>query len=146
MISKNVVCVCIGSNQISGDCLGPIVGSYLKRLSDFDVYGDMENPVNFKNAEYIMDLVCNKYSDDLKIIIDSALGNNVGDIIIDCGELEIGKSLNRTKKVFGDLNIRAVVGRDYNNTYKNMMELRSRNVKDINAIAAKVVNTIMSYV
>ena len=143
MKNKDIVCVCIGSNQIAGDCLGPLVGSYLKDIKGVNVYGDMESPVDFKNVDYIMDLVNDRYFDDLKIVIDSALGSNVGDIIIDCGELEIGKGLNKTKKICGDLNIRAVVGKNYNDIYKNTMELKSRDMAEINKLAIKVVNMVI---
>lgn len=139
---KTIVFICIGSNKIIGDCLGPLVGSYLKDRADFDVYGDMNNPVNFENAEHIMEEISCKYSNSLKILIDSALGDNVGDIIIDDGEIEIGKGLSKKKKICGDISIKAVVGKNYNDSFQNIEELRNKKIEEINEIAMNVVKMI----
>ena len=79
----SIVFICIGSNKVTGDCLGPLVGSYLKSMYKATVYGDMENPINYQNAEKIMKKLENNNGESLKVVIDSALGKNIGDIIID---------------------------------------------------------------
>ena len=78
----SIVFICIGSNKVTGDCLGPLVGSYLKSMYKATVYGDMENPINYQNAEKIMKKVENNNGESLKVVIDSALGKNIGDIIM----------------------------------------------------------------
>lgn len=138
----SIVFICIGSNKVTGDCLGPLVGSYLKSMYKATVYGDMENPINYQNAEKIMKKVENNNSESLKVIIDSALGKNIGDIIIDDGKVEIGKGLNKNKNIYGDISIKVVVGKNYYNNIKNIQELKNKNIEEIDKIAIDVVKMI----
>lgn len=138
----SIVFICIGSNKVTGDCLGPLVGSYLKSMYKATVYGDMENPINYQNAEKIMKKVENNNSESLKVVIDSALGKNIGDIIIDDGKVEIGKGLNKNKNIYGDISIKVVVGKNYHNNIKNIQELKNKNIEEIDKIAIDVVKMI----
>ncbi len=138
----SIVFICIGSNKVTGDCLGPLVGSYLKSMYKATVYGDMENPINYQNAEKIMKKVENNNGGSLKVIIDSALGKNIGDIIIDDGKVEIGKGLNKNKNIYGDISIKVVVGKNYHNNIKNIQELKNKNIEEIDKIAIEVVKMI----
>lgn len=138
----SIVFICIGSNKVTGDCLGPLVGSYLKSMYKATVYGDMENPINYQNAEKIMKKVENNNGESLKVVIDSALGKNIGDIIIDDGKVEIGKGLNKNKNIYGDISIKVVVGKNYHNNIKNIQELKNKNIEEIDKIAIDVVKMI----
>lgn len=138
----SIVFICIGSNKVTGDCLGPLVGSYLKSMYKATVYGDMENPINYQNAEKIMKKVENNNGGSLKVVIDSALGKNIGDIIIDDGKVEIGKGLNKNKNIYGDISIKVVVGKNYHNNIKNIQELKNKNIEEIDKIAIDVVKMI----
>lgn len=138
----SIVFICIGSNKVTGDCLGPLVGSYLKSMYKATVYGDMENPINYQNAEKIMKKVENNNSESLKVVIDSALGKNIGDVIIDDGKVEIGKGLNKNKNIYGDISIKVVVGKNYHNNIKNIQELKNKNIEEIDKIAIDVVKMI----
>lgn len=138
----SIVFICIGSNKVTGDCLGPLVGSYLKNMYKATVYGDMENPINYQNAEKIMEKIKNNNSESLKVVIDSALGKNIGDIIIDDGKVEIGKGLNKNKKIYGDISIKVVVGKNYYNNIRNIQELKNKNIEEIDKIAIDVVKMI----
>lgn len=138
----SIVYICIGSNKIVGDCLGPLVGTYLKNIFNAKVYGDMENPINFYNADFIMQQINKNHSECLKVIVDSALGKNVGDIVIDDGVVEIGKGLNKRKKIYGDISIKAVVCKNYYDNIRNLIELRRKNIEEINDIAVDVIKII----
>ena len=138
----SIVFICIGSNKVTGDCLGPLVGSYLKSMYKATVYGDMENPINYQNAEKIMKKVENNNGESLKVVIDSALGKNIGDIIIDDGKVEIGKGLNKNKNIYGDISIKGEVGKNYHNNIKNIQELKNKNIEEIDKIAIDVVKMI----
>lgn len=138
----SIVFICIGSNKVTGDCLGPLVGSYLKSMYKATVYGDMKNPINYQNAEKIMKKVENNNGESLKVVIDSALGKNIGDIIIDDGKVEIGKGLNKNKNIYGDISIKVVVGKNYHNNIKNIQELKNKNIEEIDKIAIDVVKMI----
>ena len=51
---ENYVFVCIGSNKIIYDSLGPRVGDKLEqnfnKNKNIEIFGTMKNPVHFKNA------------------------------------------------------------------------------------------------
>ena len=58
--------------------------------------------MNFNNINDVVKKIDEKYQQKCtKILIDSALGKNVGTIIINSGELCIGKGLNKNKKITG---------------------------------------------
>lgn len=63
VIANKLVFICIGTNKIMGDCLGPIVGTYLKskfkdRLyEDIEVYGDIYNPIDYNSIHSILNLL-----------------------------------------------------------------------------------------
>lgn len=51
-LNKHLVILCIGSDRVIGDCLGPLVGHKLSSLlksSDISIYGTLNNPVHAKN-------------------------------------------------------------------------------------------------
>ena len=43
--NKNLAFVCIGTNKVMGDSIGPRIGSYLKNTTDLEVYGDLEKKI-----------------------------------------------------------------------------------------------------
>ena len=53
-LDKNLVILCIGSDRVIGDCLGPLVGHKLSSLlknSGISVYGTLKKPVHAKNLD-----------------------------------------------------------------------------------------------
>ena len=135
------VFICIGSNEVIGDCLGPLVGSYLKeRFNNIEVYGDILNPVNFKNANDILAKIKVKYDNRCCVIlVDSALGDEVGNLVITSGEMYIGKCLNKNRKLTGDINIKGIVGINHNNTIQNLLELKKIDFRKVNQMALNIV-------
>ena len=55
---ENYVFVCIGTNKLIADSLGPRVGEklerYFKENPMVQVLGTMKNPVHFKNANIVL--------------------------------------------------------------------------------------------
>lgn len=49
--NQDIVLICIGTDRSTGDCLGPLVGTFLKRalVKHLHIYGTLENPVHAKN-------------------------------------------------------------------------------------------------
>lgn len=140
---KNISFICIGSNKVIGDSLGPLVGSFLKekyRSNDnIKIYGDINNPVTFKNIEYIKNKISKS---ETVVLIDSALGKDVGNIIINKGGINIGESLDKDKNVNGDISIKGVVGLDYKNCLYNFLELKNVNENIIYMLANNIVSII----
>lgn len=144
----DIIFICIGTNNMSGDYLGPLVGTYLKnkfrntKKNNIRIYGDIQNPVNFKNIDKVIEIIERKYENYISVLVDAALGEKVGTIIINSGELNIGKGLNKEKIIPGDIIIKGIVGKQHNDINKNIYELKSRNLKMINDMAISIVNSI----
>lgn len=108
-LSKDdVVFFCIGTNQISGDCLGPLVGSYLKTNGYTNVYGTLQEPVDAGNIkEKIMEVPKGRFV----IAIDAALGtfSYVESFSVSPGPLRPGAGIGKELPQIGDLGIFGVV-------------------------------------
>lgn len=88
-VYSTVLFLCVGTDRITGDTFGPIVGYKLKRLfrdtKNVNIIGDLENIVCDNNIEAIIDEICRKYSNPFIVSIDSALScneENIGKIIV----------------------------------------------------------------
>ncbi len=139
--------ICIGSIRIVGDSLGPMIGSFLKdkykNNDTIKVYGDLEKQIDYYNIEYVLKYIEKIYNKNCtKIVIDSGLGNNVGSFWVNEGDIYLGKGLNKSKIVKGDLNIIGVVGKNYKDPVKNLIELKRIEEKTIKQMAMDVVRAI----
>lgn len=151
---KNILFVCIGNGKIIGDSLGPLIGTVLeknKRLIqnnvNIEVIGTFENPILYYNVEeFIKNIDSQDYSEI--VIIDSALGSkeNIGKVMITPAEILIGVGVNRGRMVKGDIILKGVVGINYNNISRNLMELESVEAKQVEKIADKMLDIIYSII
>ena len=73
---RELVFVCIGSDRITGDSLGPLVGHSLSRqgLSSAYVYGTLSNPVHALNLRETIEEINLRHPDSLVIAVDASLG------------------------------------------------------------------------
>ena len=71
------VIVCIGTDAVVGDSLGPLVGSMLKEklAGKTYVFGTVESPITAKEVASVADFVKNVYPDVPILAIDAALGS-----------------------------------------------------------------------
>lgn len=154
MSLENILFVCIGNGKIIGDSLGPLIGTVLeknKRLIQnnvkIDVIGTFENPILYYNVEeFIKKIDSQDYSEI--VIIDSALGSkeNIGKVMITPAEILIGVGVNRGRMVKGDIILKGVVGINYNNISRNLIELESIEAKQVENIAGKMLDIIYSII
>lgn len=154
MSLKNILFVCIGNGKIIGDSLGPLIGTVLeknKRLIQnnvkIDVIGTFENPILYYNVEeFIKNIDSQDYSEI--VIIDSALGSkeNIGKVMITPAEILIGVGVNRGRMVKGDIILKGVVGINYNNISRNLIELESVEANQVENIAGKMLDIIYSII
>lgn len=154
MSLENILFVCIGNGKIIGDSLGPLIGTVLeknKRLIqnnvNIDVIGTFENPILYCNVEkFIKNIDSQDYSEI--VIIDSALGSkeNIGKVVITPAEILIGVGVNRGRRVKGDIILKGVVGINYNNISRNLIELESVETKQVEKIAGKMLDIIYSII
>ncbi|MFB1051717.1 spore protease YyaC [Paraliobacillus sp. JSM ZJ581] len=110
---KEYVIVCIGTDRSTGDALGPLTGSLLKKRKHdhFSLFGTLEKPVHATNLTKTLSYINQTYSDPFVIAIDACLGkqSSVGSIIVGSGALLPGAALNKDLPSVGDLYVHGVV-------------------------------------
>ena len=146
----SILFLCIGDSSIIGDSLGPLIGSFIQKNKDFiqkkkniEVIGTLEFPIGYKKINNINNIRENTFI----ITIDSALGSekNIGKIIIDESTLCAGQGLNKGKYLAGDITIRGIVGKNHYNKENNEIELKNIEIKRIEKLANKIINTIIPF-
>ena len=110
---QEIVLLCIGSDRATGDCLGPIIGYKLSKLSypNLFIYGTLENPVHAKNLVETMQEIKENHSNPLLIAIDASLGTtkHVGFITIGEGSIQPGVGVDKDLPPVGDIFITGIV-------------------------------------
>lgn len=92
---SNILFVCIGTDRITGDAFGPLVGYKLKKLfvdaERINIIGDLENPIVANNIVSTLNEIEREYSNPFIIAVDSALSipSRVGSISVQEGALSL---------------------------------------------------------
>lgn len=92
---SNIIFLCIGTDRITGDAFGPLVGSKLKTLfADADkinIIGDLANTVCSNNISDVARQIRKNYKNPFIVAIDSAMSlpSNVGTIVVDEGPISL---------------------------------------------------------
>jgi putative sporulation protein YyaC len=113
LVYETVVVLCIGTDRVTGDSLGPLVGYKLSksRLHNLTVYGTLENPVHALNLTETTKEIYKRYSNPFIIAIDASLGtsNHLGYITLGKGPLTPGSGVKKTLVPVGDIFITGIV-------------------------------------
>ncbi len=104
--------ICIGSDLVLGDSLGPLVGTFLKeRNLGAYVYGTLNSPITAKEVEYAKIYLKQMHPASSIIAIDAAVGNvdDVGLIKVTDNGLKPGLGVDKDLGIIGDISIIGVV-------------------------------------
>jgi len=115
-MKRQTVVVCIGSDKVAGDMLGPLVGTSLReeyRLA-CPVYGAVGESVNGLNLHEYVGMLSARHASDSVIAVDAALGKatDVGRIRLKKGGIRAGGALEKGLGVVGDLGIVGIVAEE----------------------------------
>ncbi len=144
-MKKDVIFFCIGTDRVIGDCLGPITGSFLKNMYDNEkVFGDLENNLTYENILKKIDEINLKFEDPYIVAIDAALSSedNIGKIFVDEEGINFGKGLDKNINCIGDIGIKVVVGKDYNDNELNFKTLQNMSLSRIIKLSKKTFDGI----
>ncbi|MBO5348675.1 MAG: spore protease YyaC [Clostridia bacterium] len=131
---NNIIFCCIGTDRVIGDCIGPITGSLLKnRINSENIYGDLQENLTFNNMNKKINEINSKFKNPFIIAVDAALSDekNIGKIFVEDSGILIGKGLNKKKKSVGDIGIKVVVGKDYNDNELNFKTLQNVSLNEV---------------
>ena len=116
MEKRETVIVCIGSDKVSGDMLGPLVGSSLREEYRLPcpVYGAIGESVNGVNLDEYLSMISKRHRGSRIIAVDAALGKrtDVGRIRLKKGGIKAGGALERKGEKVGDVGIVGVVAEE----------------------------------
>lgn len=109
---KAPIIVCIGSDLVLGDSLGPLVGTMLvkKNIPAF-VYGTLNAPITAKEIICAKTHLKNMHPNSFMVAIDAAVGNteDIGLIKVTDKGLKPGLGVDKNLGVIGDCSIIGVV-------------------------------------
>lgn len=139
-LNEKTIIICIGTDKCIGDCLGPLVGTFLtKNNFPYPVIGTLEKPAHAINLDYILKDIKIKYKDCFVIAIDACLGydNCIGDIQIKSGPVHPGKGVGKTLPYVGDISIVGVVDTIDNSDLFSIKNIRLNFIMNMADIIAK---------
>lgn len=142
---REIIFFCIGTDRVIGDCVGPITGSLLKsKYGNKNIYGDLEENLTYENIEDKLNEVNLKHNNPYIIAIDAALSSNedIGKFYVDDKGINYRKSLNSKNLKIGDVGIKVVVGKDYNDSELNFKVLQNISLSKIVKISKKTFDGI----
>ncbi len=106
------VVLCIGSDRVTGDCIGPLVGHMLSsRREDCAVFGTLREPVTALNLSDTMLNIKRMYAGRKIIAVDSCVGDieELGTVRVKKGSLRPGLACGKTLPKVGDVSVTATV-------------------------------------
>lgn len=112
MNDRELVIVCIGTDRSTGDSLGPLVGTHLKKMqTGLSVYGTLEQPVHAMNLQESLDEIYQQHNSPCILAIDACLGqlSSVGLIQVCDGPVKPGAGVNKDLPAVGDVHITGIV-------------------------------------
>lgn len=143
--NKTPIIVCVGSDLVLGDSLGPLVGTLLKKKGcGAFVYGTLNYPVTAKEVEYAKTYLKQMHPDCAIIAVDAAIGDSedVGIIRVFDKGLKPGLGVNKDLGVIGDASVVGIVaGKSLKN--KNLFNLTRLNL--VFRMAEKISDGICSF-
>ena len=111
-INKKTIIVCIGTDKCIGDCLGPMVGTFLKEcFFPLPVYGTISNPIHALNIDTKLKEIQAKHPDSIIIGIDACLGEtkSIGEIHVRDYSIHPGKGVGKSLPSVGEASIIGII-------------------------------------
>ena len=147
--SKTPIIVCIGSDLVLGDSLGPLVGTMLTRRNvNAYIYGTLNSPITAKEITCAKIHVKMLHPESFVVAIDAAVGNSedIGLIKVSDKGLKPGLGVNKNLGVIGDCSIIGVVAEKSSQNY-NLFNLTRLNLiyKMAERIADGIENFLLDF-
>ena len=141
---KMPVIVCVGTDGVVGDCLGPLVGTMLKEknLPAF-IYGELFNPITAVQIVGIKEFIKKTHPDSKVLVIDAAVGEQeeIGLIKITSQGIKPGLGAKKDLPILGDISIVGVVAKK-----GKVADLKSVRLRTIYKMAQEIALAIEKYI
>ena len=125
---EDLIFLCIGSDRITGDSLGPLIGRELTRHKNnrYYVYGTPENPVHAMNLNDYLTEISSSHPFALTVAIDASLGypHHQHHITVGRGAICPGAGAGKQLPMVGDIFITGIVA-----TFENASHIRLQSLE-----------------
>lgn len=111
-LDENTIIVCIGTDRCIGDCLGPLVGTFLKEnFFPLPVFGTITEPIHALNIDKRLNEIKGLYPKANMIGIDACLGDgdSIGEIQARDYPIHPGKGVGKTLPDVGRISVIGIV-------------------------------------
>lgn len=109
-----LIFICIGTDRITGDSLGPYVGYRLSGcpMLHRQIYGTLTHPIHALNLQRAMDEITRRHPNGLYVAIDASLGTkkHLGFVTVSNGALHPGAGVQKDLPPVGHIAITGIVG------------------------------------
>ncbi len=142
---RTPILICVGSDMILGDSLGPLVGTMLRRKNITSyIYGTLNYPITAKEVEYAKTYIKQMHPGSIAVAIDAAVGNSedIGLIRVINRGLKPGLGVDKNLGVIGDISIIGIVAGKSASNY-NLFNLTRLNL--VFKMAEKIADGIEKY-
>lgn len=138
------VILCIGTDRIIGDCLGPLVGTMLNKSAGkyLTVYGTLQNTVHALNLCETIAQIKKKHPDRIIIAVDASLGayEHIGGVFVRPGCLRPGAGVCKDLPEIGDIAITGIANSESSQPY---LDLQTARLSTISSMADKICGCIL---
>lgn len=139
---SDYIFLCVGSDKITGDAFGPLVGDRLQGLlknsyNNIKIVGTLENPISGINLNKEVEKIYHTYANPCIIAIDAALSakEDIGTIVVTNSKMKFGKGTNKKMLEVGDISIKGIVAKDYKIPRYNFSQLQNTSLSIVIRLA-----------
>lgn len=141
---RNPIFMCIGTEKVFSDSLGPRVGSLinLNMNKPCFVYGLCRQNITAENLVYCHDFIRTIHPDKQIVVIDAAVGSQdqIGKVQISDGGIIPGAATNKNLPAIGDVSIVGIVAEK---GMRDFYTLNSTKERLVNKVAGFIAQSII---
>lgn len=139
-----LVFICIGTDRITGDSLGPYVGYCLSECPQIRsrIYGTLQHPIHALNLEKAMEEITRQHPHGLYVAIDASLGTkkHLGFVTVANGALHPGAGVQKKLPPVGHIAITGIVN---SSGWMEHLALQTTRLSTIVAMATMITQGIL---
>lgn len=139
-----IIFLCIGSDRITGDSLGPLIGHQLSKchLDHVQIYGTLSHPVHALNLSETINKISSRHPSALLVAIDASLGSkkHLGFITVGNGTISPGAGVHKKLDPVGDIFITGIV--NLAGTFEHFL-LQTTRLSTVVSMADSITNGIL---
>lgn len=129
---SNYIFLCVGSDKVTGDAFGPLVGKQLEELlqnyyNNIHIIGTLQNPIHANNLNVTIQKINQEYKNPCIIAIDSALSKeeDIGKIFITNKGMKFANGISQATIGIGNMSVKGVVAKNHKMPRQNFYELQN---------------------